>query len=67
MNSMQYATWMNTAQQNTVGRDYFDAEWMQHIEAYYKDPANNSPVFIHQIRVSVKTAPNTRMPVTPTG
>ena len=47
MNSMQYATWMNTAQQNTVGRDYFDAEWMQHIEAYYKDPANNSPVFIH--------------------
>ncbi|WP_032574679.1 TonB-dependent receptor plug domain-containing protein, partial [Bacteroides fragilis] len=33
MNSMQYATWMNTAQQNTVGRDYFDAEWMQHIEA----------------------------------
>lgn len=47
MNSMQYATWMNTAQQNTVGRDYFDAEWMQHIEAYYKDPVNNSPVFIH--------------------
>lgn len=47
MNSMQYATWMNDAQNNTVGRDYFDAEWMQHIEAYYKDPVNNSPVFVH--------------------
>lgn len=47
MNSMQYATWMNAAQQNTVGRDYFDAEWMQHIEAHYNDPVNNSPVFIH--------------------
>lgn len=47
MNSMQYATWMNRAQQNTVGRDYFDAETMKHLTAYYNDPANNSPMFVH--------------------
>lgn len=47
MDSMEYATWMNTAQQNTIGRDYFDAETMQHIEAYYNDPVNNQPVFVH--------------------
>lgn len=47
MNSMQYATWMNKASQNTWGRDYFDKEWMDHIEKYYNDPVNNQPVFIH--------------------
>lgn len=47
MNSMQYANWMNAASQNTWGRDYFDEETMRHIEAYYNDPVNNSPVFIH--------------------
>ncbi len=47
MTSMEFANWMNAAQQTTTGNNYFDAEWMQHIEAYYKDPANNSPVFVH--------------------
>lgn len=47
MDSWEYANWMNAASRNTNGRDYFDAEWMQHIKAYYDDPVNNSPVFVH--------------------
>ena len=46
MNSMQYATWMNAAGQNTNGRDIFSQDEMDHIKAYYEDPANNSPVFV---------------------
>lgn len=46
MNSMQYANWMNAAGQNTNGRDIFSQDEMDHIKAYYKDPANNSPVFV---------------------
>lgn len=47
MSSWDYATWMNKASNNTTGNDYFDAEWMQHIKAYYDDPVNNLPVFVH--------------------
>lgn len=47
MNSMEYANWMNKAQNNDIGRDFFDAETYDHIKAYYNDPVNNSPVFIH--------------------
>lgn len=47
INSMDYANWMNAASRNTNGQDYFDEETMQHIEAYFKDPAHNQPVFIH--------------------
>lgn len=46
MNSMQYATWMNTAGMNTKGKNIFSQEEMEHIEAYFNDPVNNSPVFI---------------------
>ena len=46
MNSMQYATWMNAAGQNTNGRDIFSQDEMKHIKAYYEDPVNNSPVFV---------------------
>lgn len=46
MDSMQYATWMNAANNTTNGRDLFSQEEMDHIRAYYEDPANNSPVFI---------------------
>lgn len=46
MNSMQYATWMNAAGQNTNGRNIFSQDEMEHIKAYYEDPVNNSPVFV---------------------
>lgn len=46
MDSMQYATWMNAANNTTNGRDLLSQEEMDHIRAYYEDPANNSPVFI---------------------
>lgn len=48
MNSMEYATWMNAANNTTSGRDLFSREEMEHIEAYYRDPANNLPVFVAQ-------------------
>lgn len=47
MNSMQYAQWMNDANMTTNGSNYFDDITMQHIEAYFRDPKNNSPVFHH--------------------
>lgn len=46
MNSMEYANWMNAANNQTNGRDLFSPEEMEHITAYFNDPANNSPVFI---------------------
>ena len=46
MNSMQYANWMNAAGQNTNGKNIFSQDEMNHIEAYFNDPANNSPVFV---------------------
>lgn len=46
MNSLQYATWMNAANNTSNGRDLFSQEEMDHILAYYNDPAHNSPVFI---------------------
>ena len=46
MNSMEYAHWMNAAGNTTNGRDVLSQEEMQHIEAYFKDPVNNSPVFV---------------------
>lgn len=46
MNSMQYASWMNAAGMNTKGKNIFSQEEMEHIEAYFNDPVNNSPVFI---------------------
>lgn len=46
MNSMEYMTWMNAAGQTTNGRNIFSQEEMEHIEAYYNDPVNNSPVFV---------------------
>ena len=46
MDSMEYATWMNTANMNTNGRNIFSQEEMDHIQAYYNDPVNNLPVFI---------------------
>ena len=46
MDSMQYATWMNAAGQTSRGSNVFSQEEMDHITAYYNDPANNSPVFV---------------------
>lgn len=46
MNSMEYANWMNAANNLTNGRDLFSADEMEHITAYFNDPANNSPVFV---------------------
>lgn len=46
MNSMEYAHWMNAANNTTSGRDLFSKEEMDHIEAYFNDPVNNLPVFI---------------------
>ena len=46
MNSMEYANWLNTAGMTTNGRNVLSQEEMQHIEAYFNDPVNNSPVFI---------------------
>lgn len=46
MDSMEYANWMNAANNLTNGRDLLSQEEMEHIEAYYNDPVNNSPVFI---------------------
>lgn len=46
MDSMQYATWMNAANNTTNGRDLLSQEEMEHIQAYYNDPVNNLPVFI---------------------
>lgn len=46
MDSMEYANWMNAANNLTNGRDLFSPDEMDHIRAYYNDPANNSPVFV---------------------
>ena len=49
MNSMEWVNWMNTAEYNTSGRalySEFDEEFMEHVQAYYNDPANNSPVYV---------------------
>lgn len=46
MNSMEYANWMNAANNLTNGPDLFSADEMEHITAYFNDPANNSPVFV---------------------
>ena len=46
MNSMEYAHWMNAANNTTSGRDLFSQEEMEHIEAYFYDPVNNLPVFV---------------------
>lgn len=46
MNSMEYANWMNAANNLTNGRDLFSPDEMEHITAYFNDPANNSPVFV---------------------
>ena len=45
MNSVEYANYMNAAQQTMTGRDYFDPTQMQHIRDYYNDPVNNLPVY----------------------
>lgn len=47
MSSMEYANWMNTANQNTNGRDYFDAEIMEHIRNHYENPTSSNSVFVH--------------------
>ncbi len=47
MNSIEYTSWMNEGFTNTNGRPYFDAETMQHVEAYFNDPVNNLPVYKH--------------------
>ena len=46
MNSMEYARWMNAANNTTSGRDLLSQEEMEHIEAYFYDPVNNLPVFV---------------------
>lgn len=46
MNSMEYAHWMNAANNTTSGRDLLSQEEMEHIEAYFYDPVNNLPVFV---------------------
>ncbi|MDR4056346.1 TonB-dependent receptor [Phocaeicola sp.] len=46
MNSMEYAHWMNAANNTTSGRDQLSQEEMEHIEAYFYDPVNNLPVFV---------------------
>lgn len=49
MNSMEWVNWMNTAEYNTSGRalySEFDEEFMEHVQAYYNDPVNNSPVYV---------------------
>lgn len=46
MDSMEYANWMNAANNLTNGRDLFSPEEMEHITAYYNDPVNKSPVFV---------------------
>ncbi len=43
MNSMEYAHWMNAANNTTSGRDLLSQEEMEHIEAYFYDPVNNLP------------------------
>ena len=47
MNSVEYADWMNAAQQTTVGRDYFDAFEMQAIRNFYNNPKNSPPVVLN--------------------
>ncbi len=46
MDSMEYANWMNAANNLTNGRDLFSPDEMKHITDYYNDPVNNSPVFV---------------------
>lgn len=46
MDSMEYASWLNAANTTTNGKNLLSQEEMEHIEAYYNDPVNNSPVFI---------------------
>ena len=46
MNSMEYANWMNAANNLTNGRDLFSADEMEHITAYFNAPENNAPVFV---------------------
>lgn len=46
MNSMEYAHWMNAANNTTSGRDLLSQEEMEHIEVYFYDPVNNLPVFV---------------------
>ena len=46
MNSMEYAHWMNAANNTSRGRDLLSQEEMEHIEAYFYDPVNNLPVFV---------------------
>lgn len=45
MNSLEYANYMNDASTTTNGRPYFGELQMKHIEAYYRDPVNNLPVY----------------------
>ncbi|SDN00735.1 TonB-dependent receptor [Kriegella aquimaris] len=49
MNSMEYANWMNAANTNTNGSNYFDDETMERIEAYYNNPEQNEAVFHHSV------------------
>lgn len=46
MDSMEYANWMNAANNLTNGRDLFSPDEMKHITDYYNDPVNSSPVFV---------------------
>lgn len=47
MNSLDYTNYMNTMSLNANGTPYFDDETTERIKAYYNDPVNNSPVFVH--------------------
>lgn len=68
MNSMEYAHWMNAANNTTSGRDLFSQEEMEHIEAYFYDPVNNLPVFVAKTQVAgnMEIARPVNMPIVET-
>ncbi|GBU07442.1 SusC/RagA family TonB-linked outer membrane protein [Bacteroidales bacterium] len=47
MSSMQYADWMNAANTTDNGRNYFDAQEMEHIRNHYQNPSLYPSVFVH--------------------
>ena len=41
----EFVTFVNEANKNTTGSPFYDQRAMDHINAYYKDPVNNLPVY----------------------
>lgn len=46
MDSWTFANFHNLTNRNSGGGDYYDQTQMEHIYAYYTDPAHNLPVYI---------------------